>query len=238
MNKAEKTPIYKRLFEDLKKQIDEGFLKMDDLMPSENDLCKTYNTTRSTVRLALVDLMKSGYITCKQGKRSVVAESRRGLGILSVSGFTAGAAHLNLNTKILQKPVKQNWPNLLYRELDNEELKAGCICFVRLRYINQVPVLYEETYMSDINLPRFTTKNLENRSFLELLYKQYGVEIVGGSQKIWAIAADKEKSKLLELKAGTPIVHMKRKLRTNIKDLNIYSWIYCNTQDYYLDDYF
>ena len=27
-------------------------------------------------------------------------------------------------------------------------------------------------------------------------------------------------------------------LKTNIRGLNIYSWLYCNTENYYLDDFF
>lgn len=238
MYNADKTPIYKRLFEDLKKLIDDGKYNEGELLPSENVLCKTYNTTRSTVRLALIDLMSMGYITRQQGKGSIVSEPRRGLGILSVSGVTAGVGDMDLSTVILQKPIRSSWPNSLIQELTNEEKSAGCIFFARLRYIKKIPVLFEETFLSDIKLPRFISKNLENRSFLKLLQQDYQVEVTGGAQKIWAIAADKEKSKLLKIPLGSPIVHMKRKLKTNMKDLNIYSWIYGNTENYYLDDYF
>ncbi|RYZ99996.1 MAG: UTRA domain-containing protein [Sphingobacteriaceae bacterium] len=89
-----------------------------------------------------------------------------------------------------------------------------------------------------MQLPRFTTRNLEDRSLFNTLNKYYQVEIKEGEQKIWAIGADKNISKLLALKPGSPIVHMKRKLKTNIRNLNIYSWLYCNTEEYYLHDNF
>jgi GntR family transcriptional regulator/GntR family frlABCD operon transcriptional regulator len=43
---------------------------------------------------------------------------------------------------------------------------------------------------------------------------------------------------LLKIKRNSPILYVKRKLKTNIKDVNIYSWLSCDTQDYYLEDYF
>lgn len=238
MQKADTIPLYRKLIDDLKKLIEDGKYKKGELLPSENELCKTYETTRPTVRQALAELTNMGYIVRQQGKGSIVAEPRRGLGILSVSGVTAGVGDQNLKTLILDKPVKQLWPPELLHQLTFEELNAGCIYFSRLRYINNVPILYEETFLTDISLPRFTSRNLENRSFLKVLKEHYNIEIVGGEQKIWAIAADKNRSKLLKLKQGSPIVHMKRKLKTNVRGLNIYSWLYCNTENYYLDDYF
>lgn len=238
MSKADSTPLYKILIDDLKTAIDGGKFKKGELLPSENDLCKTYHTTRPTVRQALAELTNMGYIMRQQGKRSIVAEPKRGLGILSVSGVTAGIGDQSLKTLILKRPAKEEWPEILFQELTEEEKAAGCLYFTRVRYINNVPVLYEETYITDINLPRFTSRNLENRSFLKILNEHYDVEVVGGEQKIWAVTAGKSVSKLLKLKNVSPIVHMKRKLKTNIKDLNIYSWLYCNTENHFLHDFF
>jgi DNA-binding GntR family transcriptional regulator len=49
MRKEETTPLYKKLIED-------GKYKQGELLPSENDLCKTYHTTRPTVRQVLAGL--------------------------------------------------------------------------------------------------------------------------------------------------------------------------------------
>ena len=238
MKKAETTPLYKKLIEDLKKAIDGGKYKIGDLLPSENDLCKTYGTTRPTVRQALAELASLGYIVKQQGKPSIVSEPRRGLGIMSVSGVTAGVGGQNLKTVILEKPARQPWPSILLQELTNSEKQAGCIYFSRVRYINNVPVLYEETFITDIQLPRFTSRNLENRSFLKVLNEVYQVQVVGGEQKIWAINADRNISNLLKLRINSPVVHMKRKLKTNVNGLNIYSWLFCNTENHFLHDFF
>jgi len=238
MQKTEVTPLYRKLMEDLRKLIEDGKYKKGELLPSENELCKTYNTTRPTVRQALSELTNMGYIVRQQGKGSLVSEPKRGLGILSVSGVTTGVGNQDLQTNILIKPVRQAWPGDFPHLLSYEEKTAGCIFFSRLRFINKEPVLYEETFLTDLYLPRFTSRNLENRSFLKVLNEHYNIHVVGGEQKIWAIAADKHRARLLKINQQAPIVHMKRKLYTNKKNLNIYSWLYCNTENYYLDDYF
>lgn len=231
-------PLYKKLMEDLRELIDSGQYHLGDLLPSENELCKTYHTTRPTVRQALIELTGMGYIIRQQGKGSIVSEPRKALGILSISGVTAGVSNQQLKTVILEKPIKMKWPIHFFHELSEAEKAAGCIFFTRLRYINGSPVLFEETFITNNHLPRFTARNLENKSLFKTLQDHYGVKIKEGEQKIWAISTDETMGELLHLKTGSPILHLKRKLKTNFKDLNIYSWLYSNTEEYYLQDYF
>jgi DNA-binding GntR family transcriptional regulator len=238
MSKKQVTHLYKKVIDDLKILIEKGDYKKGDYLPSENDLCGTYNTTRVTIRQALSALANMGYIVRKHGKGSMVSEPKAGLGILSLSGVTAGIGSQSLTTMILQKPVKQDWPLDFFYEPNEEERVAGCIFFTRLRFIDQVAVLYEETFISNIGLPRFLSRNLENRSLFKILKEHYQVEIKEGEQKIWAIHGDKNISKLLDIKTSHPLVHMKRKMHTNIKDLNIYSSLYCNTEQHFLQDSF
>jgi len=238
MIKKETIPLYKKVIDDLKKSIDDGIYKKGDLLPSENDLCKTYNTTRVTVRQALSGLTNMGYITRKHGKGSIVTEPKKGLGILSFAGVTAGIGDQTLTTQILQKQAKQSWPLDFFHELNTVEIQKGCFFFKRLRLIDNIPVLYEETYITNLFLPRFADKNLENVSLFKTIKESYNIDITTGEQKIWAVNGDKQVSNLLNVKATEPLVHMKRRLQTTVKDLNIYSSIYCNTQEYFLQDYF
>ncbi|MES2809577.1 MAG: GntR family transcriptional regulator [Bacteroidota bacterium] len=238
MSKKEVIHLYKKVIEDLKLQIEKGDFKKGDLLPSENDLCKLYDTTRVTIRQALSALANMGYITRKHGKGSIVSEPKAGLGILSLSGVTAGIGTQKLTTSILQKPVKQAWPDNFFFPLDEEEAKAGCIFLSRLRHIDNMPVLYEETYITNIELPRFSSRNLENRSLFNILKEHYKIEVKEGEQKIWARHADKAISNLLQIKTTHPVVHMQRKMQTNVDGLRIYSSLYCNTEENFLRDSF
>lgn len=238
MEKTITVPIYKKVQEELKSKIDSGGYKKGDLIPSENELCKAYSTTRPTIRLALAELERMGYIIRHHGKGSIVCEPKKGLGILSLKGATAGVGKKNLKTEILSTPQKINWPKDFAYELSNAETEAGAIYFTRLRYINGLPILYEETYISNIHLPRFSVHNLEKNSLFDTLREFYQVEVKEGEQKMWAVAADKNLSQLLNIGAKKPVLHMKRRLKTNIKDLYIYSLLYCNTEEFFIQDYF
>lgn len=238
MSKREVIHLYKKVIDDLKSLIEKGVYKKGDLLPSENDLCKKYETTRVTIRQALSALANMGYITRKHGKGSIVSEPKSGLGILSLSGVTANIGDRKLTTTILQKPVKCSWPDDFFYELSEDEQEAGCIFFSRLRFINNMPVLYEETHITNVDLPHFTSRSLENKSLFKILKENYKIEVKEGEQKIWAIHADKNISHLLNIKTTHPVVHMKRRLQTNNKRVRIYSSIYCNTQENFLQDSF
>ncbi|HEX8377714.1 MAG TPA: GntR family transcriptional regulator [Pedobacter sp.] len=230
-------PLYKQVLADLQHQIDSGKFKTDDLIPSENDLCKTYNTTRATVRNALNVLMNQGYITRQHGKGSIVSNRKKGLGILSISGVTAGLTDGNLKTKILNKPAIVNWPLDLFCEPELNDAKADVIYFSRIRSINDTPVLYEDTAISN-KLLDFVSLDLANRSLFSILGEKYNLRVLGGEQQISAISATTTIAKLLKLEKGSPVLYVKRKLSTSNPEIHIYSSIFCNTEKYFLQDYF
>ena len=61
-------PQYRQLYESLRHQIISGIYQQDDLLPSENQLADLHQITRMTVRQALNELVKDGYIRKQKGK--------------------------------------------------------------------------------------------------------------------------------------------------------------------------
>ena len=223
-------PRYKRLYEILRKHINDGVYDEGDLLPSENELSGIYSMTRPTVRHALDQLVRDGYINKQQGKGSIVNKTPRGIGILSVSGTTKALKDKNLKTDIIEKPSIIPWPDNFFFGLSDLELESGCIHMVRLRLLDDNPIFYDISYIHSINLPRFTSRNFMNSSLFEILREAYQVEIKGGEQRIKAIQAKGKIKTSLKVPPGHPVLHMERKMVTNRPELNIYSSIYCNTE--------
>lgn len=232
LNSNKKIPQYKRLYEILRRHIADGIYKEGDLLPSENELCDIYGLTRPTVRQALTELVQNGYIRKQQGKGSIINKIPHGIGILSISGTTTALKNKDLKTLILDKPGLIPWPENFAFHLSDLEIESGCIYMTRLRLLDKEPIFYDINFIPNINLPRFTSRNFENRSLFEILRRVYRVEIKGGAQNIKAINADNNVCTWLEIKPEDPVLHMERKFVTNRKELNIYSSIYCNTKFY------
>ena len=220
---------HRKLYEILRGQIENGVYRDGDLLPSENDLCRTYGLTRPTVRRALISLSYDGYILTQQGKGSVVQNNPKGIGILSVTGTTSALRNKDLRTKLLSKPVVQPWPSPFIFPLSKIEEEMGCIFLERLRQLEGKSIFYDVNYLPNVNLPRFVSRKFEDNSLFDILRKYYNIEIRGGEQKIRAISADKNIANNLGVKEGFPILHLERKISTSRVGFYIYSSVYCNT---------
>lgn len=223
-------PRYRGLYEILRKHITDGIYKEGDLLPSENELCQLYGITRPTVRQALAKLANDGFIRKHQGKGSIVHLLPRDIGILSVSGTTSAVGGSgDLKTRIIVKPVLKKWTDKFMFPLSELEKESGYVYMERLRLLDDSPVFYDISYLPNINLPRITARQFENRSLFQILREHYGVEIMGGEQRIRAISASSRVSRFLKLEKGQPVLHLERKMVTTVEGLFLYSSIYCNT---------
>ena len=225
-------PQYRRLYEILRKHILENVYKEEDLLPSENEFCQLYGMTRPTVRQALSSLANDGYIIKHQGKGSIVHHLPKEIGILSVSGTTSAVGVRKLKTKIIVRPVLIKWPGDFMFPLTKLEEESGCIYMERVRFLEDLPIFYDISYIANINLPRITSRQFENKSLFRILRESYRIEIKGGEQRIKAIPATSRISRLIKLNKGQPVLHLERRMQTNNPDLFLYSSIFCNTEKY------
>ncbi len=242
-------PQHRQLYEILKGHILKGGYQPGDLLPSENALCLTYNVTRPTVRQALNSLLSEGYIKKQQGKGSIVQPKKNGIGVLSIVGrpgigilssagttdsIPAGA----LETRVIEPPFVGPWQKDFDFPITAMEEASGCIRMARLRLIEGKPVLYEITNLPNINLPRFCSRNFENKSLFGILSEFYDLKITGGEQKIRALKAEGPICDLLGVKEGQPVLHLQKRYETNRPHFHFYTAIWSNTDDYYLQGAF
>lgn len=224
-------PLYRVLYEQLRGLIEDGTFKKGDLLPSENELCSANNVTRPTVRNALDMLMYEGFIIRQQGKGSIVIGKPKGIGILSFLGTTTAIGKDVLSTKIVVKPEIRAWDHAFCYEISEREKSVGCVYMERLRYINQVPALYEITMIPNLNIPRFTSRSFENKSMFEILRRDYQIHVKGGEQNIQAIKSEDPCREFFGVPKGHPILQLERKISTNRIGFFFYSKVFCNTEE-------
>ena len=227
-------PHHRKVYEILRAHIVDGVFQEGDLLPSENELCTVHKVTRPTIRKALDRLTNEGYIVRHQGKGSIVKGIPKGVGILSLTGTTSAIGKDNLLTHIILKPEIRNWSEAFTFPLSQREIESGCIYMERLRLVNNKPVFFDITMIPNINLPRFTSRNFENKSLFDVLRKNYQVEVRGGEQKLLSIVADDRLKDYFLVESGHPVLQLNRKIETNRPGFFIYSQVFCNTDEYAL----
>ena len=227
-------PLHRKVYEILRSHITEGVFHEGDLLPSENELCTVHQVTRPTIRKALDRLANEGYIVRHQGKGSIVKGIPKGVGILSLSGTTSAIGEGNLLTHIIIKPEIRNWSEAFTFALSQREIESGCIYLERLRLVSNNPVFFDITMIPNINLPRFTSRNFENKSLFDILRRYYQIEVKGGEQKLLSIVADERLKGYFQVGSGHPVLQLNRKIETSRPGFYIYSQVFCNTDEYAL----
>jgi DNA-binding GntR family transcriptional regulator len=241
--------LYLQVYKDLKNSILSGQYKTGSKLPSENELCEVYKTTRLTVRQAFDELIKEGFVYKEHGRGTFVKSEMRSLGLLSFKGFSevVGQSH-QVKTKILQNLVFQSFPKNFSHQISEEERLAGCIYLERLRFADETPVMLEHTYLPDIEvlvenkriakIKSICDEPLVSGSLFKTLHAKFQIEVVGLEQAIRAIESEKHTAELLKMQVKKPILYVSRRYTTNKANFFIYSTLYCNTDKYSISNTF
>jgi DNA-binding GntR family transcriptional regulator len=227
-------PQYKRLQQTLREQILAGRYAEGSLLPSEHELSAMHQVARETVRQGLAALVADGLIEKRKGKGSVVSARRKRLALLSFRGFSevVGAMRHRPRTMMLQEPVAEVWPEPFFYPLSEWERAAGTIYLKRLRSVEDHPVMLEQTYLPNLELPGFCARPLVNGSLFDTLGAGYGISVDSVDQDVRAIAADATTAVALRVAAGAPILHLYRRYGTSREGFYVYSSLFCNTERY------
>ena len=228
---------YLKVKKDLRRLIIDGYYEVGDLLPSENELCKQYGMTRMTVRNALSNMEAEGLIYRKKGKGSIVKLKGKSIELLSIKGFTEvlKGKEDKIDTLFVETPMAQTWDEDFFWTLNKEELAAGCIYMSRVRTLYDRPIMLEKTFLSNNNLPSFCSKVFINKSLFDTLIVNYDIEMLNVIQKFRAISASEELAEALKIEVGAPILEIIRKLSTSRNGFYVYSFSYCNTEDFTIE---
>lgn len=222
---------YQAIKEGLKKQIQQGVFRVGDYLPSESDLCNRFSITRTTVRKAMDELLKEGYIEKHHGKGSKVRERRTSLGLLTVKGFSEAVGQ-NIQTTFLQKPIRSDWSSEIIFSVNESDKNKQCIFFERLRKVENLPVVLERNWFSAAALPGFLESEFAEGSFFKTLSQKYLIEVIGSSQELRAEKAVNHLAEVLQMESLAPVLHISIRFVTNHPQLTIYSELYCNTKKF------
>ncbi len=228
-------PQYRQLYESLKHQIISGVYQPDDLLPSENQLAEWHQITRMTVRQALKELLNEGYIRKHQGKGTFVNFRQKSVGTWHFEAQKSDpTSTLVVQSSIIGKPSIQAWDKAFPYPLTTDEQQAGCIQALNLLSITQKPVLVEQFFLPNINVPGFIMTPFVNASIIDSLRVSYHIEAAAIEQSISATLAQANEALWLQIPLNTPLLQIWRRYTTNRTGFYFYSKAWCCTQDYAL----
>lgn len=206
-------PLYLQLYEILKKKITGGEWPEESLIPTENNLMKTYAVGRETVRRAVLRLVNEGYLFRQRGKGTFVCRKRPEDGLEQLVSFTAEMLARGYKPGNLVLANQRLHPDQDTAEILNCSGREEVIYIKRLRTANQLPVAVEESYLLSDVFGDVDPDKLEG-SFYEYLVYDKGIKPGKIVQEISSGLADKDTAVLLEVDPGHPILQLSRLMYT------------------------
>lgn len=145
---VKKISISEQIFEQLKEKIIRGEFKPNDKLPSENELCRLFKVSRTTIRQALINLQVLGLIETRNGEGSFVKEfdSAIMLNSLIPSSF--------LNTKSLKEIIE-------FRQFVEPSVAFLACKKVSNEGINALKKIYNSMVSNKDNLEEFSKLDYE-----------------------------------------------------------------------------
>ena len=184
-----KQPLYNQLVDLLKEKI-EMEMEANDMLPSERELTNRYGLSRTTVRLALQELEKQGYIYRQHGKGTFVSDLSKQVTNLSGSySFTEQMRSVGKTpeTKILEFEVVEANKYLAGRlgvSLGEKLLKLK-----RLRLADGQPMMLERSYLPAKKFLTLTRELLEQKPLYDLFSQEFNQTIRVANEEFFATIA-------------------------------------------------
>lgn len=198
-------PLYLQIKKELKSKIESKDYPYGSLLPSELELEKCYGVSRITIRQAISELEKEGYVRRARGKGTTITYSekidenlsaiRRFTTEMKDRGLTPGTQIATISKIMVPKEVAEQL------ELEKE---AEVYYLYRVRTGNEEPVVLFETY-----IPTCFTLSLDPSKYYDSMYDVFEEAGIGMPcvvhENFQAMLADERLSKALNVKKGSAI---------------------------------
>lgn len=201
INKNSNIPLYVQLMDILIKKI-ENDMEENDKLDSEREICKKYDVSRTTIREALDELEKNNYIYKVQGKGNFVSSRVVEQDLIKVSSFTEEMKKHGKNptSKLLNFEIAEA-NTKISRKLNIEENEL-VFKISRIRIADDIPMIYEITYLPYERFKLLTKEMIEKNPLYEILKNTLNIHITSAEEVIESVLLNKLESVYLEIPQG------------------------------------
>ncbi|MEH7097407.1 GntR family transcriptional regulator [Neobacillus vireti] len=208
LNADHQEPLYRQLKKAIQAAILNDTYQQGEKIPTEPELSEQYNVSRITVRKAVEELVKEGYLIKQQGKGTFVSLPKIDRKIEHVMGFTAAcqANGFTSHSEVTKTEVIKGDADL--RKALQLEKDEKVLYIQRKRFAGDNPLMLENNYYP-FNRYSFLLDEALDGSLYDLLREKYEIfPNQSGKTTLEIALADEEQAQLLETSIGKPLFYM------------------------------
>ncbi len=210
IDKSSPVPLYHQIRQDIKAKIKSEKFPVNQPIPSESELMVHYNVSRMTVRLAIDELEKEGYVKKIQGKGTYVKKRKMTQQLNTITSWTETMLAQGLNpvtTSISTDEIEAS------EELAEQmQIDPGIRLYSihRVKSVEGEPIGISQVYLVADVAPGLTDMPQIRDSIYSVLESVYNVDLASATETVEAHAAEKEEARLLNIKEGEPVICVTR----------------------------
>lgn len=210
--KSVRQPRYAWLRECLLNDINRGKYPVGSLLPAENQLAETYGVSRQTVREATRKLADSGLIARHPGIGTIVCAEKAPSPYIAALGSLQELFEFTNTTRLeLLGHTAVTASEKLAETLGCETGSAWTELRARRYATDQVaPISFTKVYLRPEFADIKDRLRGQHQSIYTMLERYHGLTIHAVKQEIEATVMPVEAAKLLDVKARSPALHMRR----------------------------
>jgi GntR family transcriptional regulator len=203
-------PLYVQLLETLRTDIMSRRLQPHQQLPSERELGDRFHVSRMTVRQALADLARDGFIYTRVGKGTFVSEPKINQQLKTLTGFSQDMTSRGNqpSSRVLEAKLERATDSIA----DALHIAAGTqvVLLSRVRLSDNVPLAIETVHLPHSLCPNLLRHNFAVESLYHVLEHEYGFRLTRAEQTIEAALCSAHEATLLQLTLPAPVLVMER----------------------------
>ena len=210
VDRESRQKLYVQMYSIIKDRIEQREWPAGSQIPTEDDLCSTYNVSKAPIRMAIAELVRSGYLIKQQGKGTFVSHALPDLGITMKTKLTEDMFGEGVVAKkeILVKGVKVS-PEDVRNYLRSE----GDIYYILCKRVVQGETVYlEESFIPLEVMPDIDEADVCQTPFYEMMQQQAKHKIQKVVQMIEITEMTGDAAAILKTGKGAPMLLLHRLL--------------------------
>lgn len=200
IDRESKLKLYVQIYTIIKEKIETGEWSIGIQIPTEDDLCKTYDVSKVTVREAIQELVREGYLKRQQGKGTFVLYSVPHLGLVMRTRLTdiTDGEGVTVRKEMIEKGLREP-PDEVKSLLQTQDQVHYFLC---KRYISGDLSLLEEIFCPPATSPDVDDGDILYKSFFDVIEEKGTKKVFRVMQSFNATELKKDMAIHLDTKEG------------------------------------
>lgn len=203
-------PYYRWLEETLREEISQGAYKPGDALPTEHQLMRRYKLSITTVRRAVHDLAREGWIYRKAGKGTFVKRNKLEERLARLTSFAEEMQSRNITPQFKLVSAEEALPPSDISRALKLLPKQKAFLIERVQIANNEPIALARGFWIPEIGEQLAQRDLNRISLYEIVEQHLHIPLIEADESISAATADATLARQLDIARNAPLLVRRR----------------------------